>query len=239
MKLPDKGVACYHLIDVSSFYWQMTKPTITASRPLIPLWVKVCYTLFVATLVPVYWWYYGPANFLWGSDIALLLGLLGFWLECSLLVSMMAVMVVIADSLWVLDFVARLLLGPELFGSTFGTDYMFNADTPLFVRLFSLFHAAMPPLLLWGIFRLAYHRRALMAQIIFSWFILPISYLVSDVERNINWVYGFGAEPQQWLPEQLYVVFLMVLFPIALFLPTHLLLRYIESKWKTDRSLQK
>ena len=217
----------------------MTKSAIIASRPLIPLWVKICYTLFVTALVPVYWWYYGPANFLWGSDIALLLGLVGFWLECSLLVSMMAVMVVIADTLWILDLVARLILGPELFGFTSGTDYMFDTDIPLFVRLFSLFHAAMPPLLLWGIFRLGYHHRALMAQIIFSWFILPITYLVSDVERNINWVFGFGPEPQQWLPEHLYVVFLMVFFPITLFLPTHLILLYIESKWRSGRILQR
>ena len=136
----------------------MTTPTITAGIPLIPLWVKVCYTLFVSTLVPVYWWYYGPANFLWGSDVALLLGLFGFWLESSLLVSMMAVMVVIADSLWVLDFVIRLIFGPESLGFIAGTDYMFIADTPLFVRLFALFHTVMPPLLLWGIYRLGYHR---------------------------------------------------------------------------------
>lgn len=209
----------------------MTTTTITAGIPLIPLWVKVCYTLFVSTLVPVYWWYYGPANFLWGSDVALLLGLVGFWLESSLLVSMMAVMVVIADSLWVLDFVVRLLFGPESLGFTAGTDYMFVADTPLFVRLFALFHAAMPPLLLWSIYRLGYHRRALMAQILFSWFMLPISYLVSEPEKNINWIYGFGAEPQQWLPEPLYVLFLMVFFPVALFLPTHLLLRHLVSRW--------
>jgi len=39
---------------------------------LIPLGLKVVYTLFVCALVPIYWREYGPANFLWFSDIALL-----------------------------------------------------------------------------------------------------------------------------------------------------------------------
>src|SRR6516225_5023210 len=35
--------------------------------------VKALYTLFVAVLVPCYWSFYGPANFLWLCDLALLL----------------------------------------------------------------------------------------------------------------------------------------------------------------------
>lgn len=38
----------------------------------IPLWIKITYTLFVCLLVPVYLRHYGPANFLWFSDVALL-----------------------------------------------------------------------------------------------------------------------------------------------------------------------
>jgi len=41
---------------------------------VIPLGLKIIYTLFVCALVPVYWRQYGPANFLWFSDIALLAG---------------------------------------------------------------------------------------------------------------------------------------------------------------------
>ena len=41
-------------------------------EPQIPLWVKLGYTLFVAVLVPIYLRHYGPANFLWFSDVALL-----------------------------------------------------------------------------------------------------------------------------------------------------------------------
>jgi hypothetical protein len=45
----------------------------------IPRWVKYGYTAFMAVLIPVYWWHYGPTNFLYFCDVALLLTLVGVW----------------------------------------------------------------------------------------------------------------------------------------------------------------
>ncbi|MBA3486512.1 MAG: hypothetical protein H0T88_04875 [Lysobacter sp.] len=50
---------------------------------MIPLELKLAYTALVAVIVVVYWFKYGPANFLWGSDIALLLAVLALWLTPS------------------------------------------------------------------------------------------------------------------------------------------------------------
>ena len=60
----------------------------------LPLWLKLAYTAFMAVLVPVYWYYYGPTNFLYFCDVALFLTLAGIWLESPLLVSMCAVGIV-------------------------------------------------------------------------------------------------------------------------------------------------
>jgi len=57
---------------------------------VIPLWLKIAYTLFVCLIVPIYWRRYGPANFLWFSNIALLATVPALWLESALLASMMA-----------------------------------------------------------------------------------------------------------------------------------------------------
>jgi len=61
----------------------------------IPLWLKVVYTGFVAVLVPYYWRTYGPVNFLWFCDIALLVTLAALWLESPLLFSMQAVLALV------------------------------------------------------------------------------------------------------------------------------------------------
>jgi hypothetical protein len=59
--------------------------------PLLPLWPKIAYTLFLAVIVPAYWVRNGLANFLWFSDIALVATGAALWLESSLLASAMAV----------------------------------------------------------------------------------------------------------------------------------------------------
>ncbi|GMR18615.1 MAG: hypothetical protein BMS9Abin33_1041 [Gammaproteobacteria bacterium] len=192
----------------------------------IPFWVKLCYTGFVVVLVPAYWWQYGPANFMWASNLALLITLLGLWLESSLLVSMMALSVLIPELGWAIDFTIRLIAGPEVISFP-GTRYMFDPGIPLFVRGLSLYHFALPIFLLWAIHRLGYHRKALMCQTLLSWTVLPFSYLVSKPAANINWVFGFMDPPQQWLPAVAFVLFLMALYPLLLFLPTYLLLRRV------------
>lgn len=57
----------------------------------IPLVAKVAGTAFLAVLLPVYWRAYGPTNFLWFCDAALLLTVAGMWLESPLLISMCSV----------------------------------------------------------------------------------------------------------------------------------------------------
>src|SRR5439155_6555896 len=60
----------------------------------LSLGLKIGYTLFVCVVVPIYWRQYGPANFLWFSDIALLAMVPALWLENALLASTMAVSII-------------------------------------------------------------------------------------------------------------------------------------------------
>jgi hypothetical protein len=186
---------------------------------VIPLVLKVVYTLFVFALVPIYWRQYGPANFLWFSDIALLALVPALWMENALLVSMMAVSIVFFEALWNCDFFFRLATGKSLIGLS---AYMFDSKIPLFIRGLSCFHIVLPLLLLSMLHRLGYDHRALMWQTIVAIVVLPLSYLVSNPQENVNWVYGFGGNPQKVLPAPLFVLVLMLLFPLVVYLPTHL-----------------
>ena len=187
---------------------------------MIPLGLKIVYTLFVCALVPIYWRQYGPANFLWFSDIALLALVPALWLENALLVSMMAVLVVFFEALWNADFFFRLLTGRSLIGLS---AYMFDPKIPLLIRGLSCFHIVLPLLLLWMVQRLGYDQRAFVWQTVVALVVLPLCYLVSNPQENVNWVYGFGQNPQKILPAPLFVIFLMLLFPLVIYLPTHLL----------------
>ena len=187
---------------------------------VFPLWLKISYTLFVCFLVPVYWRHYGPANFLWFSDIALLLAVPALWLENSLLASMMALAVTIPELAWNVDFFVRLSTGKRLTGLS---SYMFDRSTPRLLRALSLFHVGLPPLLLWMVHRFGYDRRALIAQTLVALIVLPLSYLFSDPRTNINWVHGFGETPTT-VSGPRFLIFSLLLFPFAFYLPTHLVL---------------
>lgn len=192
-------------------------------KTAISMWVKIPYTLFVCVLVPVYWVKNGPVNFLWGSDIALLVVLFALWFENSLAASMMAVGTLLVEIVWNIDYVTRLLFGVDAI-SIGGTRYMFDADTEIWLRGLSLFHVFLPIVVLYVLHRLGYDRRALKWEIGLAWLVLPLSYLIGSPEENINFVWGFGQEPQSLMPGPMYVALLMILFPVLVFYPTHLVL---------------
>jgi hypothetical protein len=214
----------------------MSTQTIAASPAnRVPLWIKLAYTAFMAVLIPVYWANYGPTNFLYFCDVALLITLVAVWIESPLLVSMCAVGILGSQTLWVIDFVLN-IFGIKLTGLT---DYMFMADHSLFLRSLSLFHGWLPFFLLYLVWRLGYDGRGLPAWTLVAWGLILVSFFFMPPPRpdpglepvNIDYVYGFSdTEAQHWMPAGLWVVALMVLMPLILFIPTHLLLRRFMPK---------
>jgi hypothetical protein len=200
-------------------------------RHRIPLVAKLSGTLFLAILVPVYWHIYGPSNFLWFCDAALIFTVVGMWLESPLLVSMCAVGILLPQCLWLADFGGN-FLGFHLLGLT---GYMFDRHLPLFARGLSLFHGWLPVLLLWLLFRVGYDQRALWAWTTAAAGLGFVCYFFTppagahpanpNIPININYLYGFNnQQPQQWVNQNLYVVLWLGGLWLVAFLPTHVLL---------------
>lgn len=190
---------------------------------MIPLWLQIAYTLFAAGILAVYWFKYGPGNYLWFSDIALIVTIPALWMESSLLAGMMAVGVLLPEALWNLSFFARLLTGVRITGIT---DYMFEADRPLFLKVLSLFHLPLPIILVWLVWKLGYDPFALPAMTLLAWIVLPLSYALTNPEKNVNWIHGPGGEGsrQTRFHPLTYLGLLMAALPIVIYIPTHFLL---------------
>jgi hypothetical protein len=159
----------------------------------------------MVVLIPVYWYHYGPTNFLYFCDIALLLTLVGMWLDKPLLISLPAVGILLPQALWCVDFVVQ-LCGFTMTGMT---SYMFDETKPLFLRGLSLFHGWLPFLLL---------------------FLPKAGATLADpnLPRNVNYVFGMDdAQSQTWMSAELYLVTWMALLIILVYLPTHFLLKKI------------
>ncbi len=193
----------------------------------IPFSITLIYTLFVCVLVPLYWRQYGPANFLWFSDLALFIGLAAIWLESSLLASTQAVSVFLLELLWNIEFFAGLITGKQILGLA---GYMFKADKPLWLRGLSLFHVPLPVILLWQVCCFGYDMRAWIAQTTLFWLVVPICFFFTRPEENINWVFGPGNQPQRKIPAGVYLILLLIGAPLFIYLPTHLLLRAVAPR---------
>src|SRR5947209_978813 len=202
-------------------------------RGKIPRWVKLPYTAFLAVLVPFYWRSYGPVNFLWFCDIALLVTLPALWLESPFLSSVEAVAIAFPQLCWAVDFTAH-LAGIHLLGLA---DYMFEPRIPLFARGLSLFHGWLPFLLLWMVWYQGYDRRAFLPQLVLTWAVLVVCFLFTppppgppgdaNAVFNVNYVFAFPwneAAPQAVMPALAYLLLLMAFFAVCILLPTHFLL---------------
>jgi hypothetical protein len=198
-------------------------------RARIPLTLKLAYTVFVVILVPYYWVAYSAWNFLFFCDLALLMTLPALWLESSRLMSIPAVGLALPQLLWVVDF----LTGSRITGMT---SYMFDPKLPLFVRGLSGFHGWLPFLLIWGVWRLGYDRRAIVVWTAISTVVLLTCYFLApappapvsnpNLAVNINYVYGLSYEkPQTLMPPWLWLSTMIVGFPIVFYLPSHLIFR--------------
>ncbi len=203
-----------------------------AATQRIPLWLKIAYTGFLAVMIPVYWINYGPTNFLYFCDMALLITLIGVWREDALLVSMPAVGILIPQTLWCVDFLVE-LCGGTLTGMT---GYMFDENRSLLLRGLSLFHGWLPFLLVYLVFRLGYDRRALLGWSLLSlvlcliaYFLLPPAGAVlanPQLPRNVNYVFNLlsDAKPQPWMPPLAYLGAWIAALTVIAYVPTHFLL---------------
>lgn len=185
----------------------------------------MAYTVMVVVIVPIYWREHGPSNFLWLSDIALLSMVPALWFENKLIPSMMLIGVVPLEGLWNIDFIcAGHCL--EL------AKYMFDPEMPLYLRGLSLFHIPMPIVIIYTVYKLGYDQRAVYFQILLVWILLPISYGLSPLKENINWVYGFGEMPQTRLPPLLYLFVLMIGMCLLVVIPMHFLMKLFRQENK-------
>jgi len=184
-------------------------------------WVGLAW---LAVWIPFYARGWGWLNFLHICDVAILLAVLGIWIESPLILSGQAVAVIVPDAMWCLDATWRLVSGHNLLG---GTEYMWDKSIPLFLRLLSLYHLALPPILLWGVARIGYDRRGL-------WFGMGtfaaalIASRIAPASQNINFAYRDPFLGRAWGPAPIHLLVIFAGATLLGFLPVHFVVRRIR-----------
>lgn len=197
----------------------------------LPLWLKLAFSLWILLWAPTYVVLLGPQNFFWLCNLANFLILVGLWIESRRLLSMQLLSVLLVGVLWAVDVGTALLTGVHPIG---GTEYMFNPEHPASTKVLSLYHLILPLVASFAIIRLGYDRGAILWQTGLTWLLVPLSYVFTDPERNINWVHGPFGQPQDSLDPLVYLAGLTLLWPVAVYLPVHLLMIGLQH-WRARR----
>jgi hypothetical protein len=179
--------------------------------------------LWMAVWFPAYFHFWGWANLLHLCDVAVILSFIGIWWANPLLLSSQAVSSLAAGLFWLLDVGWRLTTGRYLIG---GTDYMWDARYPLWVRLLSSFHVALPMVLLWTLRRVGYDKRALGLQAAIAAVLLIVSRFLS-AEINMNYAYRDPVFLCAWGPAPVHLAAAFIIIVGLVYWPTHLLLRWL------------
>jgi len=189
----------------------------------LPLWLKLGWTIWLLIWAPVYWHQYGAQNFLYFCDIGNILIGIALWLESPLIFSWAACGLLLFQSLYVIDLAGALLTGHHVIG---GTEYMFDPHIALWIRLLSMFHIVTPPLLLRAIWRLGYNPSGWKLATLTTWIVIPINYFWRP-GMDVNWARGMFFREQHVMPGWMYLLGYLIVVPLIIYLPTHLLLQWL------------
>ena len=172
----------------------------------------------------VWGWVYastwGAWNFLLLCDIAVILTCVGLWRGSALLLSSQAVSSLVVDLLWTADVAAWLVFGRHLIG---GTEYMWDAQYSLWVRLLSVFHVFWPVLLVWSLRHVGYDRRGFLLQSALAAVVMLASRL-GDPAKNLNFVFRDPIFGRTWGPAPAHVALMLGVLVLVLYWPTHQIL---------------
>lgn len=184
-------------------------------------WLRWAALLWLVIWIPVYWRTWGASNFLHLCDIAVILTCVGLWFNSALLISSQAVASLLPDAAWAIVAGSKLFLTRPLVP---GTESFFDPHYALWIRLLSLYHLVMPPLLLWAVYRLGYDRRgwALQAAIALPAFVAARFTSPAD---NINFAFIDPFFQKQIGPAPVHVIVSWLFMVFVAYLPVHVLLK--------------
>jgi hypothetical protein len=181
-------------------------------------WVALAW---IAVWFPAYAVVWGWQNFLLVCDIAVILTFAGLWRGNALLLSSQAVGSLVPDALWFLDVAWRFALGRHLFG---GTEYLWDARFPLWVRLLSFFHVALPVVVVYAVSRVGYDPRGWKLQGGITAVLLVVSRFLES-GKNPNYAFTDPVFHLQLGPVPLHLAVILAGFVVLIYLPTHAVLR--------------
>jgi hypothetical protein len=187
-------------------------------------WVALAW---LVVWIPAYWHVWGWQNFLHLCDIAVILACLGILVGNRLLISSQMLATAVPSIIWSLDAGWRVFFHHNLIG---GTEYLWDATVPLWVRMLSLFHIGLPILLVVLCARIGYDRRAFAFQSGITFVLFVVSRWMGAA-ANLNYVFADPIFRRALGPVPIHFTIILASAVLLFYLPAHILIGRNFSRW--------
>ena len=177
--------------------------------------------MYLLVWAPAYAFYWGSVDFLYLCNVAVVLTCAGLWFGNALLLSSQAVSTSVIGLIWGCNLAWGAFAHGH--GITGGTEYMWEARFPLWVRLLSFDHLGVPIVALWAIRRTGYDRRAWAFQSAVAAVVLILSRFVAP-QRNLNFAQKELVSYHSWGPAPVHLFFIWAVLVLLVYWPVHALL---------------
>jgi hypothetical protein len=204
-----------------------------AARGKLPLWLRWASLVWLLIWVLVYWRTWGAANFLHLCDVAVILTCAGLWANNALLISSQAVAALAADLAWAAVAAWRIFFGRYLTG---GMEYLADGRYPLWIRLLSLYHVAIPAVLVWAVARIGYDRRGWGLQSAIAAAVFAASRFTAP-DENINFAFRDPFFHRSFGPPAVHAALSALFMIFAVYFPTHLILKRLFPRTGATRGI--
>lgn len=174
---------------------------------------------WVLVWAPAYWHVWGWRNFFHFCDAAVFLACIGLWTRSPLLISSQAVNTLIASAAWLFEAGWRFTAGRGLFG---GTDYLWDSNVALWIRLLTFFHVLVPFAMIYGITKVGYDRRGFALQCVIA-AVLLIAGRPMGAQENMNFAFADPVFHRAMGPAPVHLIVILAGTILLTYLPAHLL----------------
>jgi hypothetical protein len=183
--------------------------------------LKIFLQLYLAAMLPLYNFVYKSNFVLWGCSIGLYLTFIALTFKSRLAMSMAFVGTFFSCSVWCVDLICQLFFDQMIFGVE--VTNVFTSFLPFWVKLFSFYHVFTPVIWIYCLKKWGYEPKALYYFIFLYWFNLLAVYLFTTPSDNINWVFMPTVKMWQNISPLTWLILEMILLPIFIYYPMHLI----------------
>lgn len=182
-----------------------------------------------------------PARVLWWSSAGLLLTVAGLYLKNTLILTGIACVLLLPESIWTLSFFSNLILKKD---ALLFTEYAFKPDYSPLKFIVTFYHLLAIPSLILGLYCIKkIHSRGWILAYVFSLVISYLAYIFPDQYSNVNctqtetagrcWLYFRYLYP---LNDVIRIFLAATILTLFVYLPVNLVLTMIAKKsgWSTN-----